>query len=341
MSATPPPNPLNRVLVIQTAFIGDVILALGAVQQLKAAHPQAEIHLLVRKGNEGLATNHPDVHRIWIWDKRHKWASLRQLLVELRAVRPDAIVCLQRFFTMGLFATLLGAGWVYGFRKNPFARFWRHAAPHELGKASDSIWQHEIDRNAAVLAPLAPGPAQHPRVYPTPADEVAVAALNIPSPYVVLAPASVWYTKQWPEQRWAELLTLLPHTITPCLVGAPGDADLCNRLASHHPHARVLAGQLSLLQTAALMRNALRVVANDSAPLHLASAVNAPTTALFCSTLPQFGFGPLADDAVVLETPEPLACRPCGLHGKAACPEGHFRCGYGITAERVTQTMGG
>ena len=75
---------------------------------------------------------------------------------------------------------------------------------------------------------------------------------------------------------------------------------------------------------------------NDSAPLHIASAMNAPVTAVFCSTVPSFGFGPLRENGRVVETPEDLDCRPCGLHGHRECPKGHFRCALGIEVFRVT-----
>ena len=87
-----------------------------------------------------------------------------------------------------------------------------------------------------------------------------------------------------------------------------------------------LAGKLSLMQSAALMKNAKRNFVNDSGPLHLASAMNAPVTAFFCSTTPQFGFGPLSDDSKISEV-ENLDCRPCGIHGHKECPKGNFRCG--------------
>ena len=88
-----------------------------------------------------------------------------------------------------------------------------------------------------------------------------------------------------------------------------------------------LSGQLSLLQSAALMKGAQMNYVNDSGPLHLCSAMDAPVTAFFCSTIPGFGFGPLSSVKVVLETKEELSCRPCGMHGKSACPLGHFACG--------------
>ena len=78
---------------------------------------------------------------------------------------------------------------------------------------------------------------------------------------------------------------------------------------------------------------------NDSAPMHLASSVNAKTTAIFCSTVPEFGFGPLSDLSQVVEIKEKLKCRPCGLHGKKACPEGHFKCGFEIETKALTTAI--
>ena len=78
------------------------------------------------------------------------------------------------------------------------------------------------------------------------------------------------------------------------------------------------------------MQGATMNYVNDSGPLHIASAMNAPVTAVFCSTVPAFGFGPLRANGRVVETTENLTCRPCGLHGYKACPQGHFRCALDV-----------
>ena len=78
-------------------------------------------------------------------------------------------------------------------------------------------------------------------------------------------------------------------------------------------------------RNSALMKDAQRNYVNDSGPLHISSAMNAPVTAFFLSTVPAFGFGPLSDDSQILDVGE-LYCRPCGLHGFKTCPEGHFKC---------------
>jgi len=120
-------------------------------------------------------------------------------------------------------------------------------------------------------------------------------------------------------------------------LGSGNDTLACQHIieTSHHPNAFNLSGKLNFLESAALMEHATMNFVNDSAPQHLASAVNAPVTSIFCSTVPEFGFGPLSDDSVIIETTEKLSCRPCGLHGYRACPEKHFKCALTIQTEQL------
>ena len=112
------------------------------------------------------------------------------------------------------------------------------------------------------------------------------------------------------------------------------------KLASKNIKIVNLAGQLSFLQSAALQQDAVMNYVNDSAPMHFASAVNAPTTAVYCSTIPSFGYGPLSDKHFIIEVSENLTCRPCGIHGKKTCPLGHFNCANLITNNQLLSTLG-
>jgi len=150
---------------------------------------------------------------------------------------------------------------------------------------------------------------------------------------VVIAPASNWFTKQWHEAGWVGLMALLPAELSVFLVGGKEDVALCERLAMTRPGSVNLAGALRFRETAALMQRAVHVFTNDSAPLHLASAVNAPVTAVFCSTRPELGFGPLSDNSRVVYSETP--CCSKGIHGAKACPEGHFSCARSILPQQV------
>jgi heptosyltransferase-2 len=175
-----------------------------------------------------------------------------------------------------------------------------------------------------------------PRLYPTAEDRAKVgtlltAHLKGTASYVCIAPASVWFTKQWPEHKWIELVKALPREQQIFIIGAPGDTALAQRIIAASGRGVDLSKDLRLLESAALMEGAAMNYVNDSAPLHIASAMEAPVTAIFCSTVPAFGFGPLRANGRVVEMAEKLDCRPCGLHGHKACPKGHFRCAEGIT----------
>src|SRR2546430_2979782 len=111
------------------------------------------------------------------------------------------------------------------------------------------------------------------------------------------------------------------------------------RTVSAHGSVMNLCGKLSFLQSAALMKETAMNYVNDSAPMHFASSVNAPVTAVYCSTLPSFGFGPLSDKRFIVEVQEPLSCRPCGLHCPPACPLGPFQCAYGINNAQLPNSL--
>lgn len=335
-----------RFLIIQTAFIGDVILATALLEQLHEAYPTAILDVLVRKGNESLLANHPFLNEVLIWHKKDtKYRDLWRLLRVVRHRQYTAILNLQRYGTMGLLTTLSGAKLTIGFDKNPFARFFTYRVPHRFEAGI-----HEVDRNSELLHALnqsrqvvpdarAGQVVVRPKLYPSSADYAAIRPYQ-QGPYICIAPMSVWFTKQYPAERWVEIIRAFPDPHTVYLLGAPTDQAACEaiRTASGKPTMVTnLAGKLSLLQSAALQQGAVMNYVNDSAPLHLCSAMNAPTTAVFCATVPDFGFGPLAEVSRVVQTHEHLACKPCNNHGRKTCPLGHFKCAWGIQVDELAQ----
>ena len=335
MSATPMPVyfcPQKGVdiLIIQTAFIGDVVLATPLIEKLRRAYPHAQIDFLLRKGNEGLLHGHPHLREVLIWDKKKdKYRGLWRLLGQIRARRYHTVVNCQRFAASGLLTACSGARHTCGFDKNPLSFLFSKRIPHRIGTASAPV--HEVDRNLSLIYHLTDTSFQPPRLYPLPPDYVA-AEQHMSGKYVCIAPTSVWHTKQYPAHKWAALIQALPLDCTVCLLGGPADFTACQHIADTSGGHRVLnlAGRLSFLESAALMQKAAMNYVNDSAPLHIASAMDAPVTAVFCSTLPAFGFTPLSTQSRVVQTHLALPCRPCGLHGRAACPEGHFQCAESI-----------
>lgn len=335
---------MKKFLVIQTAFLGDAVLATALLEKLHRFLPDAAIDIVVRKGNEGLFDEHPFLRRVLVWDKgAGKTRDLLRIISEIRKERYDHAINCQRFFSTGLMTALSGAKETIGYDKNPLAPFFSRVVKHRIPPPSEikpydpakpGDHAHEVDRLNDLIEHLTDRSRPLPRLYPAKKHEEELQHLIARSSdhLICIAPASVWHTKQWPAGKWIELIKGLPADRRVILVGAKGDAPLCERIAKEAGRGEVPAGRLSLLATAVLMRNATMNYVNDSAPLHIASAMNATVTAVFCSTVPAFGFGPLGERSSILQIAEPLYCRPCGLHGLAKCPEGHFRCAKGIQA---------
>jgi len=323
---------MRKFLIIQTAFIGDVILATPLIERLAESYPDARIDFVLRKGNERLLEAHPLLHTVWVWDKRsHKYRNLFALARSLRQVGYDCVLNLQRYYSSGWLTLFSAASQKRGFSKNPFSLFFTKRFPHTI---EPSV--HEVDRNLSLLAGLTPTQRTRPKLYPSSKDLERVSQYK-ERPYVCIAPTSVWFTKQFPLEKWSDLIRHIPQSHTIYLLGAPTDRSICEHLITQtqQPNIHNLAGQLSLLQSAALMRDAKMNYVNDSAPMHLASAMNAPTTAIYCATVPKFGFGPLSQDAHVVETTQSLSCRPCHLHGLADCPQKHFNCAWSIDVASI------
>jgi len=333
---------VQKFLVIQTAFIGDVVLATGIIEKLHDFFPDAQIDFLVRKGNEALLAAHPYLHEVLVWDKKqHKLRNLWNMGRRIRRTKYDKVINVQRFAATGLLTAFSGAGETIGFDKNPLSRFFSKRIPHIVSApATSRAPRHEIERNQELIRDFTDALPARPRLYPSPQDIDRVGEYK-GTAYITISPASVWFTKQYPKDKWISFINKVPADYTIYLLGAPSDTTLCEeiRAASSHPSVRNLSGQLSFLQSAALMADSAMNYVNDSAPMHFASSVNAPVTAVYCSTIPSFGFGPLSDRKFIVEIQEPLDCRPCGLHGYKACPKGHFNCAYKIEDGQLLQTL--
>jgi heptosyltransferase-2 len=327
---------MEKFLVIQTAFTGDVVLATALVEKLHRFFRNAQIDLLVRKGNEGLLKDHPFLHETLVWNKKeHKKKNLLQLLRKIRAQKYDKVINLQRFASTGILTAFSGAKEKIGFDKNPFSFLFTKRIRHDLSNN-----KHEVERNDELIRHFTDNQFTRPRLYPSIKNHHEVKEY-VSQPYVCIMPASVWFTKQYPFEKWIEFIDNIPAPYPIFLLGGKEDLSLCEKIRSQssNKEVEVLAGKLGFLASAALMMGAVMNYTNDSAPLHFASATDAPVTAIFCSTVPAFGFYPLSSKSFIVETKEQLSCRPCSLHGLTACPLGHFKCAYTIETSQLLNTL--
>ena len=316
----------KQILIIQTAFIGDVILSTCLLEFFKAVYPDCVLDFVLRKSNASLLSEHPSIRNLITWDKSApKVLSLRKVIKTIRKNRYDLVVNTHRYTSTGLMTLFAKAVSTVGYDKNPLSRLFSRRVVHRFEEGL-----HEVDRLHALVQHL-DSRTFKPKLY-LPQRVIEQVKVYQNGSYRVIAPQSVWFTKRYPADRWIDFLDNSTFTGHTYLVGGPADFDEVEHIRMSTKNDRVinLCGKLSLLASAALMQGAEMNYVNDSGPMHLCSAVNAPVKAIYCSTTPALGFGPLSDNREIVEYEGPLPCRPCGLHGKKTCPEGHFRCAYGI-----------
>ena len=328
----------EKILIIQTAFIGDVILTLPLLQSLRKNFPGARIDFLLVPRTSELLKNHPDVSEVIIYDKYGADSGVSgffRLRKILSSVNYDVAFIPHRSLRSALLALSSGIKVRVGFDKSPFKFLYTNVV-HYDSKA------HEIERNLSLLEAFGfKATSKLPRLYPSSEDKAYVdSILGGNSNLIGVAPGSIWNTKRWVEEGFIKVVTWFAengHTVA--LVGGGEDFKLCERIKIKSGGKNILnlCGSLSLLQSAELIRRCKVLISNDSAPMHMAVAVGTPVVAIFGSTVPEFGFYPYGDGNAVVEV-KGLDCRPCGIHGRKSCPKGHFKCMRLISPEEVFET---
>lgn len=326
------PTERPTALVIQTAFLGDVILTTPLLARV--AEQFGPVDVVTTPAAAVLLENHPAVASVIRYDKRGEdrgWRGLSRIGSRLRRRRYSRIYLPHRSMRSALLALWSGADERIGFDDSPAAMTYTTRIPR-------AQHGHEVERLLA-LAGRRDGASPSVTLTLAPSDEAAaeawLTANQVSSPFVALAPGSVWATKRWPY--YGELIARLDSPVV--LVGGPDDTMLAEGIAAASAGRAVsAAGALGLRQSAALIRRATVLVTNDSAPLHLATAVGTPIVAIFGPTVPEFGFAPRRPGDLTIGQ-ESLACRPCSKHGPPTCPLGHHRCMRDIPVDRVLQAV--
>ena len=330
---------MKKILIIQTASLGDVILATPLIEKLHQFYPKARIDFLLKYGYEDLLRGHPYLKFVMVWDKsERKYHHLKELIHIIRENKYDLVVNAQRFASSGLITALSGAKHRVGFSKNPFSLFFTKRVKHKIGVKKDN--PHEVERNLKLIESFTDAGYFGPKLYPSNHDIARVSQYKTRK-FITVSPASLWFTKQYPKEKWIEFVASVEEETTVYFLGSAKEKELCDDIIiqSGHVNCLNLAGKLSVLESAALMRDAVMNYTNDSAPMHLASAMNAPVAAIYCSTVPEFGFGPLSDKNYIIQTNRQLSCRPCGLHGFKSCPKNHFDCATTIENKQLLEIL--
>lgn len=336
---------IDRILIVQTAFLGDVVLTIPLIQVVRQFFAFSNIDLVVVPRAVDLVRTHPDVHQIIEYDKRgvdRGLAGFLKLLRRIRSQKYSLALVPHRSLRSALLVALAGIPLRIGFDKS--AGRWLYSKTVRYRQDL-----HEIERNISLLEAL--GIHHHsrelPKLYPTTNDVQRVDKLlfdlevSHPSNMIAIAPGTIWNTKRWLKERYAELAaSLAQERYEVILIGGDEDKPLCREIKDLSGSSRVYsaAGMLTTLQSAELLRRCKLLVSNDSAPMHFAVAVGTPVVAIFGATIPEFGFAPYGKHDTVVETLG-LSCRPCSIHGGNKCPIKTFECMKAITVEKVQRRV--
>ena len=342
------------ILVIQTAFLGDVILMTPLLKKLRLLYPKDPIHVMARSGLSEilLRSQLADVVHEIQKGSRHSYS---QLLKELRqratAQRFKLVLCVHESPRSQFFAIRVPAQ-----RRISFHLRWNALMFHDRVKKPHT--KPEALRQLSLLSPLDPSlpsliqaypDAGPPPFAPIPAwadlsiqdrvPEPSKELLNQRGPVegaIGIFPGSVWATKQWTESGFIETaLFWRKQNRRVLILGSPQEKTLCARIAQASG-TECWAGELSLWELLSVLKSVALVISNDSGSAHLASLVDTPTITIFGPTILEFGYRPWQNKVRIVENKN-LSCRPCGSHGPQQCPLQHHRCMKEILAQEVIQ----
>lgn len=319
-------------LVIQTSFLGDLVLTTPLLAELALRGP---VDVVVTPASAPLLANHPAVRDVIVFDKRGADRGLLGLWRFARSLRArengeprtiTAAYLAQGSVRSAVVALIAGIRERIGFDSSAGRLLYSRRVHYRAD-------QHHAERLWRLAAGDAPNPLPEtirPRLYPGATERAEVDTLlrNVPrdgAPLLALAPGSIWGTKRWPH--FAPFAAHIAPLFRIVVVGGKDDTTLATEIIRAAGTERVIdaTGRLSLLASAELIARCAAIVTNDSAPQHLASAVGTPTLTIYGPTVPEFGFGPLAPRHATIGNSN-LSCRPCHPHGPQVCPLAHWKC---------------
>lgn len=341
-SMIPGPGP-SRICVLQTAFMGDAILTLPLLRKIKILMPRSKTIVVCGPESRDIFLTCPQVDDVIIDDKRSSgfFPALLKLVRRLRAYRFDVAILPHRSMRSALSAFLARIPVRVGFHSSPGRLFLNRKVPF-------SWMLHDVERNLTLLGPFSKAPITHPpglssRQSVSVKADIAGRLQNQGVPggkkLVGVHPGSVWRSKRWLPERYAGVIQRLTGEfgVRTILIGGAPDIEW-NASVAELSGVECLdwTGKTTIDELMALMKHLKLFITNDSGPMHVATAFNVPTLAIFGPTTRELGFFPYGQGHRVLEAD--LRCRPCGLHGGKNCPRGHFLCMNLISMDTVCKT---
>ncbi len=325
-----------KILVWQTAFLGDLILTTPLLHSIKNIFPNSTLTVISKPFGKDVLKNNPYVDTLITFDKKQN--STWQLIKQLRKEKYDVAISPHRSHRASYSLFLSKIPFRVGFDKAGFSFLYTKTVPHKFDGT------HEIDRNLLLLTvfPQYKKNKLHttPEIFLTEEEEKSFNKFNLEKKdYILIAPGSKWSTKRWTKEGFASVIEQLTEKgEKPVIIGGKEDQQYVSEIISilkNKNKVLNLTGKTTLRESFTLVKYAKGLISNDSAPVHMAVAFNTPVVDIYGPTVTDYGFYPYRNGTVV-EIKE-LECRPCGLHGHNQCPIRTHECMKKISPEMVLQ----
>lgn len=324
---------MKRILILQTSFLGDVILSTPVIYALSKKHPDAELWMLTTPAAKELISADPLLKGVLTFDKRGTERSLFGLFKkasELKSMKFDAVYSLHKSARTSLLLRLSSIPHRIGFVQSKLAFLYS-----QLRKRTEA--DHDVLRNLSLIGD-GPWSDEYLELRIIRQEDAKIdrtlKRFGIERPFAVIAPGSAWETKMWRADGFRELgKKLIIDGLSVVVIGDKNEELVCDKVTSGTKMIN-LCKQTRLDELTGIIQASSLVVCNDSMPLHLASALKIPTVTIFCATSPKFGFGPWRNKSKIVEATG-LSCKPCSRHGTRSCPTGTEACMNDVTTEMV------
>ncbi len=318
----------RKILIIQTAFLGDCILTLPLINTVKKCL-SAHVSVLVTPAFKDVFKNSPSVDKVIVYDKKgadRGPANFLNLVKIIKNEKFEQAFLPQRSFRSGLIAFLSGIPKRIAFK--------RGGAKFLATERCEYDWdKHEVERllNLARLA----GCKKPVKEFSLIPDNNLIRKYkdlfsNHSTKKVLgICVQSEWKTKQWPVERYKNLIKEVWKDFTIVIIGKnheKWDEDVIN-----------LTGKTSVKELLAAVSCLDILLSNDTGVMHIGAAFKKPVIAIFGPTVPGMGFSPYGNMHKIIEVP--LNCRPCSLHGPQRCPLKHFKCMRDIEIKRIKKDL--
>lgn len=311
-----------KILIVRFSSIGDIVLTTPVIRCVKQ-QLGAEVHFLTKPGFAGLLEENPHIDKLWALEddyvglirklKQEKFDYLIDLHKNLRTWRLALQLRVKRLtYHKATFEKLL----MVKFKINLLPK--KHVTERYL----ESVKKLGVKYDGQGLDYFIPEGTKN-------------RLTEVNGSYIAAVIGATHFTKRLPEENWVNFINSTDRNIV--LVGGKTEMEAAKNIVARTGHNVIdMVGKTNLQESALLLKNAERVISNDTGMMHIAAALRKPIVSIWGGTLWEYGFWPFYPDGMNLNKSlevKGLSCRPCSKFGRDDCPKKHFKCMKEIIVE--------